>query len=67
MSEVTEGGGALKLLEHAVLLDATRNDDGGGDAENLVREVDLLGRLCALELIDLKRVTVDTAKRRGML
>ena len=25
------GGGALQLLEHAVLLDAARDDDGGGD------------------------------------
>ena len=58
------GGGALQLLEHAVLLDAARDDDGGGDAEAgpLVREVDLLGRLYALELVDLKRVTIDTAK-----
>ena len=56
--------GALQLLEHAVLLDAARDDDGGGDAEAgpLVREVDLLGRLYALELVDLKRVTIDTAK-----
>ena len=26
------GGGALQLLEHAVPLDAARDDDGGGDA-----------------------------------
>ena len=55
-------GGALELLEHAILLDAARDDDGGRDAEPLVREVDLLGRLRALELLDLKRVTIDTAK-----
>ena len=61
------GGGALQLLEHAVLLDAARYDDGGGDAEPLLREVDPLGRLRALELVDLKRVTVDTAKGRDML
>ena len=60
------GGGALELLEHAVLLDAARDDDGGRDLEALVGEVDLLGRLCALELVDLKRVPVDTAKGRGM-
>ena len=60
------GGGALQLLEHAVLLDAARDDDGGGDAEPLVREVDPLGRLRALELVDLKRVTIDTAKGRGV-
>eukprot|EP00964_Phaeocystis_antarctica_P008679 scaffold4697_cov58-Phaeocystis_antarctica.AAC.5 len=59
--------GALQLLEHAVLLDAARYDDCGGDAEPLLREVDPLGRLLALELVDLKRVTVDTAKGRGML
>ena len=60
-------GGALELLEHAVPLDAARNDDGGGNAKPLAREVDLLSRLCALELVDLKRVPVDTAKEgRGM-
>ena len=52
----------LELLEHAVLLDAARDDDGGRDAEPPVREVDLLGRLCALELVNLKRTTIDTAK-----
>ena len=57
---------APQLLEHAVLLDAARDDDGRGDAEPLVRKVDLFGRLRALELINLKRVPVDTA-RRGML
>ena len=61
------GGGALQLLEHAVLLDAARDDDGRGDAELLAREINLRGRLCALELVDLKRVAVDTAKGRGML
>ena len=55
-------GGALELLEHAILLDAARDDDGGRDAEPLAREVDLLGRLRALELVDLKRVAIDTAK-----
>ena len=56
-------GDALELLEHAVPLDAARNDDGGGNAEPLIGEVDLLGRLSTLELVDLKRVTVDTATR----
>ena len=42
------GGGALQLLEHAIPLDAARDDDGGRDAVPLAREVDLLGRLCAL-------------------
>ena len=60
------GDGALELLEHAVLLDAARDEDGGRNAQPLAREVDLLGRLCALELVDLKRVAVDTAKGRGM-
>ena len=55
-------GSALELLKHAVLFDAGRDDDGGGHAKVLVREVDLLGRLCALELLDLKCVTIDTAK-----
>ena len=57
------GGGALKLLEHAVLLDAARDDDGGVETKPLAREVDLLGRLRTLELGDRKRVTVDTATR----
>ena len=30
-----------------------------------MREVDLLGRLRALELVDLKRVTIDTAKEEA--
>ena len=51
---------ALEFLEHAVLLDAARDDDGGGHAKLLLREVDLLGRLRALELVDLKHVTVNT-------
>ena len=58
--------GALQLLEHAVLLDAACDDDGGGNAQILAREVNLLGRLCALELVDLKGVAVHTAKGRGM-
>ena len=60
------GGGALQRLEHTVPLDAARDDDGGGNVQPLAREVDLLGRLCALELVDLKRVSVETAKGRGM-
>ena len=64
---LTLRGGVLQLLELVVLLDAARDDDGRGNAEILLREVDLLGGLSALELIDLKRVTVDTAKGRGML
>ena len=60
------GGSALQLLEHAILLDAARDDDGGRNVEPLAREVDLLGRLRALELVDLKRVPVHTAKERGM-
>ena len=60
------GGGALQLLEHAVPLDAARDNDGGGNAQPVAREVNLLGRLCALELVDLKRLPVHTAKGRGM-
>ena len=61
------GGGALQLLEHTVLLDAARDNDGGGNAQLFAREADLLSRFCALELVDLKRVPVDTAKEgRGM-
>ena len=59
-------GGALELLEHAVPLDAARDDDGGGNAQPLAREVNLLGRLCALELVDLKRVPIHAAKGGGM-
>ena len=60
------GGGALQLLEHTVPLDAARDNDGRGNAQVLAREVNLLFRLCALELVELKRVPVDTAKGRGM-
>ena len=56
------GGGALQLLEHAILLDAARDDDGRRDAEPLAGEVDLLRRFRALELVDLKSVTINTAK-----
>ena len=56
------GGGALELLEHAILLDAARDDDGRRDAEPLAGEVDLLRRFRALELVDLKSVTINTAK-----
>ena len=63
-------GGALQLLEHAVPLDAVRDDYGRGNAEpgaqTLARQVNLLSRLCARELVNLKRVPVDTAKGRGM-
>ena len=58
-------GGTLELLEHAILLDAARDDDGGRVAEPLAREVDLLGRLRAPELVDRKRVTIDTAKEEA--
>ena len=61
--------GALQLLEHAVPLDAVRDDYGRGNAEPaqpLAREVNLLSRPCARELVNLKRVPVDTAKGRGM-
>ena len=51
-ANTTWGGGAPQLLEHTVPLDTARDDDGGRDAEPLVGEVDLLGRLCALELVD---------------
>ena len=40
------------------------DDNDGGDAEPLVREVNPLGRLCALEPVDLKRVAVNTARAR---
>ena len=62
-ANTTWGGGALQLLKHAIALDAACDDDGGGDAQPLAREVDLLGRRCALERVDLKRVPVHTAKR----
>ena len=53
--------GTLELLEHAVLLDAACNDDGGRDPEVPVGEVDLFGQLCAPEFVNLKSVTIDTA------
>ena len=60
--QTLKGGGTLQLLEHTVPLDAARDDDSRGDVKSLVREFDPLGRLRALELVDLKRVTIDTAK-----
>ena len=60
------GGGALQLLEHTVPLDAARDNDGGGNAQLPVQEVNLLGRLCALERVDRKLAPVDTANGRGM-
>ena len=58
--------GALQLLEHAIALDAACDDDGRGEAQPLVREVNLLDRLCARKLVNLKRVQVDSAKGGGM-
>ena len=56
------GGGALELHEHVVLLDAARDDDGGGDTQApLAREIDLLDRFLALQLLDLKRVAIEAA------
>ena len=60
-----EGSGALQLLEHTVRLDAARDNDGGGNAQILVREVDLLCWLCARELVNRKRVAVDTDTAKG--
>ena len=65
--QTLKGGGTLQLLEHAVPLDAARDDDGGGNAQPVAREVNLLGRLCVLELVDLKWVPIDTAKGRGTI
>ena len=59
MTQGLKAGSALELLEYAVLLDAGRNDEGGGHTKALVREVDLLDGLGALELVNGKRVTVD--------
>ena len=61
-SKHSGGCSALELLEHAVLLDAARDDDGGLDAEPLAGEVYLLGRFRAPELVDLKIVIIDTGK-----
>ena len=67
------GGGALQLLEHTVPLDAARDNDGGGNAQPFCREVDRLGRLCALELVNRKpnipvgeHAGIDTAKGGGV-
>ena len=54
--------GALELLEHAIPLDAA---DGRRDAEPLVGEVNLLGRLRAPELVDLKSVTKKIDADKG--
>ena len=62
----TMGRRALQLLEHTVPLDAARDDDGEGNSQPHIREVDRLGPLCALEFFDLKRAIADTAKGRGM-
>ena len=56
---------APQLLQRPVALDAARDDDGRGDAQLLVREVDLIGGLSALELIDRQRVAVDAASTRA--
>ena len=48
-AHVQRTGGSLQLLQHRVLLDAGRDDDGGGHAKTLVREVDLLDGLGARE------------------
>ena len=54
-----------QFLQRTVALDAARDDDGRGDAKVLVREVDLLGGLGALELIDRQRVAVDAESTGG--
>jgi hypothetical protein len=59
--------GALELLKHAILLDAARDDDGRGNEKHTIGKVDLLGWLSTLELIDPKRVTIDTAKGKKAL
>ena len=64
--QTLKGGGTLQLLEHTVPLDAARDDDGEGNSQPHIREVDRLGPLCALEFFDLKRAIADTAKGRGM-
>ena len=56
--------GALELLERVILLDAACNDDGRGDTELLAGKVDPLGLLRASELVDLKRVAIDTVPGR---
>ena len=56
---------APQLLQRPVVLDAARDDDGRGDAKVLAREVDLLGGLGALELVDRQRVAVDAANAAG--
>ena len=55
---------APQLLQRQVVLDAARNDDGRAAAKALVREVDLLGGVGALELIDRQWVAVDAASTR---
>ena len=52
---------ALELFQHAVLLDAACDDEGRGDAEALIGEVDRLGWLGALELVNLQHMSIDAA------
>ena len=54
-----------QLLQRPVALDAARDDDGRGDAKRLVRQVDLLGGLGAVELVDWQRMAVDAANAAG--
>ena len=45
--------GALERLDHGVRADQAGDDDSGGNAETLAREVDRLDRLVTSELLDL--------------
>ena len=52
---------ALERLGHSVRADQAGDDDGGGDAKPLAREIDHLSWLVALELLDLQRMAIEAA------
>ena len=52
---------ALDRLKVLVALDARCDDDAGGNADTLAREVDCIDGLRASQLVDRKRLAVNTA------
>ena len=58
---IRSGGGALQRRCHGVRADQAGDDDGGGGAKGLARQVDRLDGLLALQLLDVERVAVEAA------
>ena len=50
-----------------MILDAARDDEGRGDAEPLSGEVDRLGWLGALELVNLQYMSIDAATQEVLM